>query len=46
MVISWWEEATVTKWKSIIKWWIVWFLAIVSSWAVVLLVVEFMYSID
>ena len=35
LVTSIWEEDKVKKWKDIIKWRIIWFLWIISAWALI-----------
>ncbi len=45
MTISWWEEEKIKKGKDIVKWGIVWFLAVIWASAVINLVVKIMYSI-
>lgn len=45
LTISAWEDEKVTKAKNIIKWWIVWFLALISISAIINLVVKIMYSL-
>ena len=45
MTISWGEDEKIKKWKDIVKWSMLWFLAlIVASW-VVRLIVEVMFSV-
>lgn len=39
LVIWIWEEEKIKKWKDVIKWWIIWFLWIVSAWALIRVVV-------
>lgn len=45
LVISGWEEEKLKKGKDVIKWWILWFLAVVFAWALISIVVSFMFSI-
>lgn len=45
MTISAWEEEKIKKWKDIVKWWILWFLAIISAWWLIALVVNVIYSL-
>lgn len=45
MVISGWEDDALKKWKDIVKWWILWFLLIVSAWWIVKLITEVIYSL-
>ncbi len=45
MVTSTWEEEKIKKWKDIVKWWMLWFIAIISAWWLIGIVVNFVYSI-
>lgn len=45
LVISWWNDEKITKWKDIVKWSMAWFLLVVSASAIVKLIVEIMYSL-
>jgi len=45
MTISIWEEEKIKKWKDIVKWAAIWFLAAISAWAIVRLVVEVIFSV-
>jgi hypothetical protein len=45
MTLSAWEDEKIKKSKDIIKWWIIWFIWLVSVSAVINLVVKIMYSI-
>ena len=45
MTISMWDEEGTNKAKNIIKWWIVWFIGVISASGVILLVVNVMFSI-
>lgn len=43
MVMSAGEEEKINKWKERVKWWILWFLAVVSAWSVIAIIVNVMY---
>lgn len=45
MTLSGWEDERIKKWKDIVKWSLLWFLALISSPALVRLVIEFIYSV-
>ena len=45
MTISVWEEEKIKKGKDIVKWAIIWFIAAISAWAIVRLVVELIFGI-
>jgi len=45
MTISVWEEEKIKKWKDIVKWAILWFIAAISAWAIVRLIVELIFGI-
>lgn len=45
MTISAWEEEKIKKAKDIVKWWIIWFIWLISISAIINLVVRIMYSI-
>ena len=45
LVLSRWEEEKLKKWKDVIKWWILWFLAVVFAGAIITVVVNIMFSI-
>jgi hypothetical protein len=45
MVLSWWEEEKIKKWKDVIKWWIIWFLWVVSAGFLISVVVKLIYTI-
>ena len=45
MVLSWGEEEKIKKWKDVIKWWIIWFLWVVSAWFLISVVVKVVYTI-
>lgn len=45
MTLSAWEDEKITKAKNIIKWWIVWFIWLISAAAIINLVVSIMYSL-
>ncbi len=39
LVISTWEEDKLKKWKDILKWWIIWFLWVVSAWVFIRIII-------
>ena len=43
--ISTWDDEKIKKAKDIIKWWILWFLVIISSWAIITIVIEVFYDL-
>jgi hypothetical protein len=45
MVLSWWEEEAIKKWKDVIKWWIIWLLWVISAGFIISVVVKFVYTI-
>lgn len=45
MTLSAWEEEKIKKAKDIVKWWIVWFLWLISASAIISLIVKIMYSL-
>ena len=45
MVFSLWEEEKIKKWKDVVKWWIIWLLAVVSAGFVISVVVKLIYTI-
>lgn len=45
MTLSAWEDEKITKAKNIIKWWIFWFIWLISSAAIINLVVNIMYAL-
>lgn len=45
MTLSAWEDEKVTKAKWVIKWWILWFIWLISISAIINLIVKLMYSL-
>lgn len=45
MTISIWDEEKVKKWKDIVKWSLLWLLALVMTWAIIRVVVELIFDI-
>jgi hypothetical protein len=45
MTLSAWEEEKIKKAKDIVKWWIIWFIWLITASAIINLVVKIMYSI-
>jgi len=43
MTLSGWKEEEIKKGKDIVKWWILWFLLVVSGWFIVWVVVNVIY---
>lgn len=46
MTLTLWEEEKIKKAKEIVKWWIIWFLWIISASTVIVLIVNIMYSLE
>ncbi len=44
MTISLWDDERIKKWKDVVKWSILWFLAIVVTWALIRIIVEVIFS--
>lgn len=45
MTFSWWEEEKLKKWKDVVKWWIIWFIWLLSVAGIINLIVKIMYSV-
>ncbi len=45
MTLSSWDDEKIKKAKDIVKWWIIWFIGLISAGAIINLVVKIMYSI-
>lgn len=45
MTVSAWEDEKINKSKWIIKWWIIWFLAVISASAIINLIIRIIYSL-
>ena len=45
MTLSTWEEEKIKKAKDIVKWWIIWFIWLISASAIINLVVKILYSL-
>jgi len=45
LTISVWEEEKIKKWKDIIKWWMIWFLAVISAGWLITIVINLVYNI-
>jgi hypothetical protein len=45
MTLSAWEDDKIKKAKDIVKWWIFWFLWLISTSAIINLIVKIMYSL-
>lgn len=46
IVASWWNDDKISKWKKIIIWALVWFLALVSANGIIRIIVYFIYWLD
>ena len=44
--ISTWEDEKIKKWKDIVKWSIIWFLAVISAWWLISILISLIYSFD
>jgi len=45
LTISAWEDERIKKWKDIVKWWMIWFLAIISAGWLIAVVINFVYTV-
>lgn len=45
LTISTGEDEKIKKWKDIVKWWILWFLALVSAWAIITIVINIVFKL-
>jgi len=45
LTLSRWEEEQIKKWKDIIKWWVLWFLLVVSGGFIVWIIVNIIYGL-
>lgn len=45
MTLSMWKDEDIKKAKDIIKWTIIWYLALISAWAIIAIVINFIYWI-
>lgn len=45
MTLSQWKDENIKKAKDIIKWTIIWYLALISAWAIIAILINFIYSI-
>ena len=45
LVFSAWEEEKIKKAKDIVKWWIIWFVWIISASAIISIIVRIIYSL-
>ena len=43
MVVSFWEDEKIKKWRNIIKWALIWFLVLVSATGLIQIVIYVMY---
>lgn len=43
MTLSQWKDEDIKKAKDIIKWTIIWYLALISAWAIIAIVINFIY---
>lgn len=44
MVASQWEEEKIKKWKDLIKWTLLWFIALVTAWWIVSIVIRTVFE--
>lgn len=45
MTISWWDDEKIKKWKDVVKWSMLWFLALLVSGWLVRIVIEVIFSV-
>lgn len=45
MTISTWDDEKIKKAKDIVKWWILWFLALVSAWSIIAIVINIVFTL-
>jgi len=45
MTFSGWEDEKIKKAKNIIKWWIIWFVLLISVRSIIMIIVKLVYSI-
>ena len=45
MTLAGWEEEKIKKWKDILKWSLIWFIALISASAIIRIVIEFIFAI-
>lgn len=43
MTLSQWKDEDIKKAKDVIKWTIIWYLALISAWAIIAIVINFIY---
>jgi hypothetical protein len=43
MTLSQWKDEDIKKAKDIIKWTLIWYLALISAWAIIAIVINFIY---
>lgn len=46
MTLSVGEDEKIKKWKDIVKWSLLWFLALIMAWALVRVVIEFIFAVS
>jgi len=46
MTLSTWDDEKIKKAKDIVKWWIVWFVALISAPAIIAIVIKLMYTLS
>lgn len=45
LTFSSWDDEKVNKAKWVVKWWIIWFIWILSAWTIVTILIKIMYSL-
>ena len=45
MTLAGWEDEKIKKWKDIVKWSLIWFIALISASAIIRVVIEFIFAI-
>ena len=45
MTLSWGEDERIKKWKDVVKWALLGFLAVVMTWAIIRLIIEFVFEV-
>lgn len=45
MTLAGGEDEKIKKWKDVVKWSLIWFLALISAWWIIRLVVEFIFEV-
>ncbi len=45
MTLSWWNDEKVKKWKDLLKWTLIWYIALLTAWWIVSFVISLIYNI-